>query len=228
MSTDMSTVSTDKIDLYESFDTLLSPVEIFRNNIFQELKPKETKETKDPKESGHLSLLIGCMFAQKTTELLRRIRRYQSIGYSVLIVNYIGDTRYGSSCIITHDKDSENAVCVDKLQEIDTLVRSHKYSVVAIDEGQFFTDLFEYVTSWVDNYNIHVVVAGLDGTSDRKPFGMLQLIPHAEEVERLHAFCAICRDGTFATFSKCVSSKNTDILIGGSESYYPVCRKHYL
>jgi thymidine kinase len=36
---------------------------------------------------GHLTVLMGCMFAQKTTELLRRIRRFKAIGYKVLVVN---------------------------------------------------------------------------------------------------------------------------------------------
>ena len=64
---------------------------------------------------GRITLLIGCMFAQKTTELLRRVRRYKSIGYKVLVVNYIADRRYGKECIASHDKETEMAVCVDLL-----------------------------------------------------------------------------------------------------------------
>jgi len=152
---------------------------------------------------GHLSLLIGCMFAQKTTELLRRVRRYKSIGYKVLLVNFIGDNRYGKDCVASHDKDIEKAVCVSVLSEIDRMVSSGTYNVIAIDEGQFFPDLFEYVTNWADRLSVHIVVAGLDGNAKREPFGdMLRLVPHAEEVERLSAFCAVCRDGTVATYSK--------------------------
>jgi len=177
---------------------------------------------------GHLSLLIGCMFAQKTTELLRRIRRYQSIGYRVLVINYIEDTRYGTECIASHDKETEKAICIHRLYDVDTLVQD--YQVIVIDEGQFFPDLYEYVTKWADTLPIHIVVAGLDGTSTRKPFGdMLRLIPHAEEVERLTAFCSVCRDGTIATFSQYTGGLSDDaIIIGGSEAYRPVCRKHYL
>ena len=179
---------------------------------------------------GHLSLLCGCMFAQKTTELLRRVRRYKSIGYKVLLVNYIADTRYGNNCIASHDKDIEKAVCVSELKEVADMVLSGEYQVVAIDEGQFFSDLFEQVSVWADMLPIHIVVAGLDGTSDRKPFGdMLRLIPHAEEVERLSAFCAVCRDGTVANYSKYLGVKDASgIMIGGAEVYKPVCRKHYL
>jgi thymidine kinase len=179
---------------------------------------------------GHLSIIIGCMFAQKTTELLRRVRRYQSIGYKVLVANYVADTRYGKDRIASHDKEFEKAVCVYRLASLEDMVRSGTYQVLAIDEAQFFSDLYEKITTWADELPIHIVVSGLDGTSDRKPFGdMLRLIPHAEEVERLSAFCAVCRDGTVAVYSQCVSAEKTsDVLVGAAEFYRPVCRKHYL
>jgi thymidine kinase len=181
---------------------------------------------------GHISLLLGCMFAQKTTELLRRVRRYKSIGYKVLVVNFIGDTRYGKECIASHDREIEKAVCVDMLRSVDHLVRSGTYNVIAIDEGQFFTDLYEYVTAWADELEVDIVISGLDGNSERMPFGdMLRLIPHAEEVERLSAFCAMCRNGTVANYSKYLGEVPKDengVAIGGAEAYRPVCRKHYL
>jgi thymidine kinase len=177
---------------------------------------------------GRLSLIIGCMFAQKTTELLRRVRRYQSIGHQVLVANYAADTRYGKDRVSSHDKEFEAAVCVDRLEYLEDRVRSGSYHVLAIDEGQFFPDLFEKVTAWADELPIHIVISGLDGTSDRAPFGdMLRLIPHAEEVERLSAFCAVCRDGTVAVYSKYVGQKGDDIVVGAGESYHPVCRRHY-
>jgi thymidine kinase len=181
---------------------------------------------------GHLSLLIGCMFAQKTTELLRRVRRYKSIGYKVLVVNFVGDTRYGRDCVASHDKEVEMATCVNTLKEVEPLIRTGQYNVIAIDEGQFFTDLFECVTQWADELPVHIVISGLDGTSERTPFGnMLRLIPHAEEVERLTAFCSECRDGTIAAYSKYFGEAKKDehgVAIGGAEAYRPVCRKHYL
>jgi len=180
---------------------------------------------------GYLSILMGPMFGQKTTELIRRIHKYQSIGYNVLTINHSSDTRYGENKIISHDKASEKALSVQELKEIDSLVRSETYQVLAIDEAQFFPDLYHYITQWSDELPIHIILAGLDGTSDRKPFGdLLQLIPYAEEVERLTSFCSICKNGTSAIYSKYFSSapKTSNILIGGSDCYLPVCRKHYL
>lgn len=179
---------------------------------------------------GQLTLLLGCMFAQKTTELLRRIRRYKSIGYSVLVVNYAEDTRYGTNKIVSHDADSWNARSVIKLEEIHHEITNGDFKVIIIDEGQFFSDLFEYVTKWSDKLPVHIIVAGLDGDSERRPFGdMLRLIPWAEEVARLDAFCAFCKDGTAAHFSKYVAGKKEgQVEIGGADRYLPVCRHHFI
>jgi len=179
---------------------------------------------------GHLTVIMGCMFAQKTTELLRYIRRYQSIGYRILVINSKRDTRYGNHCIASHDEKKEEAVMVDRLAELEERVASGDYHAVVVDEAQFFPDLFSCITRWADRYPLPIVVAGLDGTSEREPFGdLLRLLPHAEEVLRLTALCAVCRDGTRATFSQWIpaSAKDT-VAVGGAESYRPVCRTHYL
>jgi len=178
---------------------------------------------------GHLSIIIGCMFAQKTTELLRRVRRYQSIGYRVLVVNFAADTRYGTNRVTSHDREFEEAVCVGTLAEVQELLETGQYQVLAVDEAQFFPDLYERVTKWADTLPLHIVLSGLDGTSERAVFGdLLRLIPHAEEVERLTAFCSVCRDGTVATFSQRIVASQETVAIGGAESYRPVCRRHFL
>lgn len=179
---------------------------------------------------GYLSLLLGCMFAQKTTELLRRIRRFKSIGYEVLVVNYVGDTRYGTQQIASHDNESYDARSVSCLEEVRGDIESGRYQVLVIDEGQFFPDLYMCVMSWADRLPVHILVAGLDGDSERRPFGdMLKLVPLAEEVERLSAFCAVCRNGTPGYFSKYVAGKKEgQVEIGGADRYLPVCRLHFL
>lgn len=177
---------------------------------------------------GYLTIIMGCMFAQKTTELLKRIRRYESIGYKVLVVNFHHDTRYGSNCISSHDIDKHPARPLGVLSDL-TDEEICNYNVIVIDEGQFFPDLHKTVTNWVDNFAVHVVVSGLDGDSERRPFGdLLRLIPHAEEVVRLNAYCSKCRDGTIANFSCRLKESNEQISIGAADQYLPMCRSHYL
>ena len=42
---------------------------------------------------GQLHIIIGPMFSGKTTELIKRLRRYSAIGKNVLVINSSKDTR---------------------------------------------------------------------------------------------------------------------------------------
>jgi len=164
---------------------------------------------------GYLKVIIGCMFAGKTSELLRQSRELQS----VLIINHSSDTRYGEKCIKSHDNDYESSVSVEYLRDVN--IQNHR--VIIIDEGQFFSDLFEHATMWADTLDVMIIVAGLSGNSSREPFGdILRLIPHADEVQHLTAKCNLCNSR--AVFSKFIGDGTPSV--GGAESYIPVCRNH--
>ena len=169
---------------------------------------------------GYLKIIIGCMFAGKTTELLQCAREYQP-GQKVLIINHSTDIRYGENCIKTHDGDYEDSISVEYLRDVNI----QNYKVIIIDEAQFFSDLYKYVTMWADTLDVKIIVAGLSGTSDREPFGhILRLIPHADEIKQLYATCLLCQEK--AIYSKFIGNGNPGV--GGSESYIPVCRSHLL
>ena len=71
-----------------------------------------------------------------------------------------------------------------------------------------------------------VIVAALDGTFERKPFGSVcNLIPLAEHVEKLTAVCRVT--GGDASFSRRLGSETEVELIGGAETYMPVSRRGY-
>ena len=75
--------------------------------------------------------------------------------------------------------------------------------VVAIDEAQFFPDLYEFVKLALDYYNKHVIVIGLDGDSDRNNFGDIhRLLPLCDDIIKLKALCSVCKDGSLWIFSK--------------------------
>jgi hypothetical protein len=57
-----------------------------------------------PKLKGHIELIIGPMFAGKSTELLRRMKRHEVAGNRCLRVKFAADTRYSADSIATHDK----------------------------------------------------------------------------------------------------------------------------
>jgi hypothetical protein len=57
-----------------------------------------------PAFRGSLEMIIGPMFAGKSTELLRRMQRHEISGKKCLYIKYSGDTRYSVSNISTHDQ----------------------------------------------------------------------------------------------------------------------------
>jgi Thymidine kinase len=95
--------------------------------------------------------------------------------------------------------------------------------VIGIDEGQFYPDLIAFCEDMADEGK-HVIVAALDGTYQRKPFGkVLDLIPLAEKVSKLNAVCMVCQ--STASFTSRLGSETAVELIGGTDRYISTCRK---
>ena len=173
---------------------------------------------------GRIDLIIGPMFSGKSTELLRRVRRYKYAGKNCLVLKYSKDKRYSENDIMTHDlTNSLPAINVSKLSDI-SFDESNPYDVIGIDEGQFFPDLYEF-TERAANLGMVVVVAALDGDFQRKPFGKIcELVPLAESVTKLSAVCTSCKNNS-ASFTQRTTNDTAQEVIGGAEMYRPVCRK---
>ena len=91
--------------------------------------------------------------------------------------------------------------------------RAREFDVVAIDEGQFFEEIAE-VAERLANAGVIVVVAALDGTFQRRPFGnILLLVPLAEQMTKLSAVCVEC--GKEAAFTKRIIESEEVEIIGG-------------
>lgn len=175
-----------------------------------------------------LELIIGCMFSGKSTEMIKRIRKYKLLEKQMLIVTHSSDMRYGTSAIISHDKIQEPAVSTQCLHELFLYDVYEKATHIFIEEAQFFDDLFDFVKYAVEKDNKHIFVTGLDGNYKKEPFRQIvDLIPFADEVTKLSALCVLCKDGTKASFSKRITRSTEILLVGGSDSYISVCRKHH-
>jgi thymidine kinase len=55
-------------------------------------------------QRGRIELIMGPMFAGKTTELIRRVNRLDISGKKCLWIKFGADTRYSQDCMSTHDK----------------------------------------------------------------------------------------------------------------------------
>ncbi len=175
----------------------------------------------------NLEIIIGPMFSGKSTEIIRRIRLLQKIDKKILVVKPGIDNRYSTNKITSHNYESVECTVVNCLNEISS-EKIKLHDTIIIDEGQFFTDLVETVDIWLKEFNIDIIVAGLDGDFQQKPIGnILQLIPLSNKCVKLNSLCNICKDGTEAPFSfRLVKSKEA-VLVGGSDKYMPLCRNHY-
>jgi thymidine kinase len=184
-----------------------------------------------------LELIIGPMFAGKSSALQSIVRRRTAIGWDVLVVKPLIDTRYGDADeVVNHDGLRCPALRAEKLMDFyHEKVRHSDVDLIVVEEGQFFGDLVQFVLACVETLGRHVVVVGLDGDAHRKPFGqILELIPLADEVQRIYALCKMCGDGTSARFTCAINKDVSDATqkgnprVGGVHDYMPLCRRHYL
>ena len=177
--------------------------------------------------SGYLEMIIGPMFSGKSTEIIRKIRLLRSIDNKILVIKPLIDNRYICDKITTHNYESVDCIIINNLSEISE-DQIKNLNTIVIDEGQFFNDLFNIIKKWLNTYNIHIIIAGLDGDFQQKPIGdILKLIPLSDKCIKLNSLCNICKDGTKAPFSFRLDESKKSILVGGSDKYIPLCRTHY-
>ena len=138
--------------------------------------------------AGSLKIIIGSMYSGKSTEMIRLLGRYKQLNKSILAINHSLDDRYDKNKIVTHNQQKMDCLSVDKLMP---LLDNEDYinaDIIAIEEAQFFTDLYDFTIQSIDIHNKIVIVAGLDGDYRKKAFGqILDLIPHCESVIKLHS-----------------------------------------
>lgn len=182
-------------------------------------------------QKGKLDLILGCMWSGKSTEAQRRIRRLQQIyeNDEILIISHSLDNRYGEKVISTHDKFQINCFSTNSLKNFYDKEEYIKSKEIFIEEAQFFTGLKDFCLNAVDKDFKNVTVIGLDGDSNREPFGeILNLIPIADDYIKLKGLCKKCKDGTEAIFTKRTALNNEQVLVGSNDSFEAVCRFHYL
>ncbi|KAI0218122.1 Thymidine kinase, cytosolic [Lamellibrachia satsuma] len=176
------------------------------------------------RSSGQIQVIFGPMFSGKTTELMRRLKRYQLASYECLIIKYAKDERYEKNGIATHDKQTLPATSAVELNSLVSMAL--QCDVIGVDEGQFFPDIIEFCER-LANKGKTVIVAALDGTFQRQGFGdILNLVPLAESVVKLTAVCMECCEE--ASFTKRKGKEKEVEVIGGAEKYLAVCRACYM
>jgi thymidine kinase len=176
-------------------------------------------------KSGWVEVICGPMFSGKSEELIKRIRRAQIARRRVQIFKHGSDARYDATSIVSHSQQSVPGIAVIDVADILELV-DDKTELVAIDEGQFFTDEIVDVVNRLANQGKRVIVAGLDLDYRGRPFGPMPLLMcTAEYVTKQLAICMTCGDP--ANFSQRLTTATDQIVVGASETYEARCRRHF-
>jgi len=186
-----------------------------------------------------LEVITGCMFSGKTEELIRRLERVRIARRSILLFKPTIDDRYSLRSVMTHygrefaahllEPGRESVDAVEAAVGRDALENA---SVVAFDEGNFFSNRLPELCEALVARGKRVIVAGLDLTFAAEPFGpMPMLLSLADRVDKLQAVCVQC--GGVATRTQRLIDGNPApadgpvIQVGGAEAYEARCRVCY-
>jgi len=178
-----------------------------------------------------LHIIFGPMFAGKSTYLINTVRFLLDNNISIeeiLIINHSSDNRYSDkSEICTHDNKKMSCISLNNLEELFNNIDINKKNYIFIDEGQFFNDLYNCVKLLLIKYKKTIYIGGLDGDYKQEPFyvsRLFDLIPYATTVTKLTSVCIECNQ--IAPFTKRIIHNEEQILVGGPDSYKPVCLNH--
>ena len=170
---------------------------------------------------GLVTVLSGCMFSGKTTELLRQLTSLKS-GAGVAFKHLIDD-RYRCDALVSHAGKSYSAFAVSSPSRM--LEHLHSaVELIAIDDAHFFaTDLGPIVERWAES-GIDVIVACLDLDSWGRPFPLCRdLCSIADQSVTTYAICARC--GSVGDRTQRLTPIVDGRLVGGPESYEPRCKR---
>jgi thymidine kinase len=169
------------------------------------------------------------MFAGKTEELIRRVRRAHIARQKVQVFKPALDNRYEAARVSSHNGVQLDATSVSCSREILDQVAPDT-TVVAVDEAQFFDPQIAQVCNELADRGMRVIVAGLDMDFRGEPFGPMPiLMTQAERVDKLQAICIVC--GTAASRTQRLvdgqpaSYDDPIILVGAQEAYEARCRR---
>lgn len=180
-------------------------------------------------KEGWLEVICGCMFAGKTEELIRRLKRLDYAKKSYLLFKPKIDNRYSEKEVVSHNLSKKNSIIIENANDLVKNLPSVLPYAIAIDEVQFFgADMVDVIQDLASK-GVRVIVAGLDSDFRGEPFSIMpSLLALAEDVTKLHAICQKC--GSLASRTQRLingrPAKYSDpiIMVGAKEQYEARCR----
>lgn len=176
----------------------------------------------------------GAMNSGKSIEILKVAYNYEEQNKNVVLFTSGMDYREEIGKIASRVGMNRDAMIVNEDTNIFEEVKNieEEISCVLIDEAQFLTKEHIYQLAQIcDELDIPVMAFGLKNDFKNELFeGSKYLLLLAEKIEEMKTICWFC--GKKATMNMRLSNgkpvrEGEQIQIGGNESYYPVCRRHY-
>ena len=179
-------------------------------------------------KKGWVEAIVGPMFAGKTEELIRRVKRMQYAKKNYIIFKPAIDNRYSTTEIVSHNKKALEAISISHGSDIRRHLKKNTQAIV-IDEVQFFDDsLIKYIQEFAEE-GYRVICAGLDTDFRGEPFGVIgPVLAISETVTKLTAICTVCGENATRT-QRIIDGKpayydDPIILVGANDSYEARCR----
>lgn len=166
-----------------------------------------------------IKVITGAMFSGKSFELIELLRELDMNTVKIFKPNI--DTRDKGIIKSRVTAKTYTALLIDNLKEIPQYIDNNTKTII-IDEAQFLKgDISIIVDLHLKGYDF--IIAGLNLTSERKPFGLMKdIMCIATDIEILKAKC-ICCERINADYTYSIKNKKEDILVG--EYYIPICRE---
>jgi thymidine kinase len=172
---------------------------------------------------GWIEVVVGPMFAGKTEELIRRLRRAEIARQRVQIFKPAIDNRYRPEQITSHSGLGIPSEDVTTAGQILEKVRP-RTEVIGIDEAQFLGDAVVDVCIHFADLGKRVIVAGLSTDFRGRPFDPIpRLLACAEQITKLLAICVRC--GNPAVHTQRLVASDELIFVGGTDQYEARCRQ---
>jgi thymidine kinase len=175
-----------------------------------------------------LDIVLGPMFSGKSSHAMSYVRRQRAIGKKVIIIKPNIDRRYSQEDVmITHDHEQIPCTIWDVNRPLSPTNKITTNDCIVIEEAHFFSGLRNFVIYILKSWRRDIMLVGLDGDTRQELFGeILNCIPFATNITKLHAYCMFCKDGTIAPFTRNRTDNCPQVDVGGPDKYLPVCLKH--
>ncbi|MEA4999524.1 MAG: thymidine kinase [Candidatus Limiplasma sp.] len=169
----------------------------------------------------------GAMGSSKTANAIMVRHNYLERNQRVLMVKPRLDRRDGANLVASRSGLTCECNFVEELAHLNV----RDYDCVIVDEAQFMTKAqVEYLVHVVDELNVPVIAYGLRADFRGEFFeGSKWLMAWADTIEEIKTICWCGKKATFnaRVVDGKVAKTGEQIVLGGSESYTSLCRRHW-